>query len=961
MLRLLFILLFLNAKCFAQNPVCRIVNNTSGLPSNTVYQIHQDKDGFIWVAHDKGLSKYDGSSFLNYKSPSMQGSSVSNIHVFGNKTWCQDFAGNYYYTKENQLFRETRLTAASNYFASVKFNDKIATVIKDSLILINGFNNKFSSFALPKFDYVTIATDNNRLLLYAKDKVLVLSEDAVEKTETFDTKKSFFFLINVNGNTYGITKNTSPYINLLKNNRVLPLNILPESLIIQDVNVTEDEIWISTSTGAYCFDKNWNPLYNKFCFYKEYSITKVIKDRENNYWFSTLNNGIFIVPNINARLYNFQNKNLTALSFQKDKILAGTSDHTILSFDLSNEHFNFFYKDKTNHEILGIKYDSVSDDIVYWSDKLGFIKNGKKVKEFSNFAVKSVTGVNEDFYAVAFASGVSLIRRNEKTTPVPEWIKTKKNNWIDDRYNLLETSTRGRCVYFDNETNTLFAATANGIYYFSPNGKGKITAEGKDIFSSQIIKHSNEIYFTTFSNGLYKLTSPSKAIPITNQYISKTLYKASSHNKMLWLIGDNLLQQYNTETDKVITYSESNGLPKAELKDIVIKDGRVFLATTQGLVIFNNDIKNKNEVAPLLYLNSISVNGKTISDSNFSFKSNENNVSIDFSLLAFKANKASLEIQYKINDEPWQNLESVSRQLNLPSLSAGTYNIQIRGFNEDGIVSENTITVNFKIANPFYKQWWFIGLVALVTLTILYIIFKTRIKNVNQRNELLAQKLRIEHELNKSTLTSIKSQMNPHFLFNALNTIQSYIYTNDKENASEYLVKFSQLTRLILDMSNKDYVSIADEIKALKLYIELEQQRFEDKLQCSFTINENISTETLYIPSMLIQPYIENAIKHGLLHKKGIWILKIDFEKQTNGIQVTIDDNGIGRKRSEQLSKNKMKHQSFATKANEKRLEILNRGLHQNIGINITDKEDAHGNALGTTVVLFIPTQNKPD
>jgi LytS/YehU family sensor histidine kinase len=152
---------------------------------------------------------------------------------------------------------------------------------------------------------------------------------------------------------------------------------------------------------------------------------------------------------------------------------------------------------------------------------------------------------------------------------------------------------------------------------------------------------------------------------------------------------------------------------------------------------------------------------------------------------------------------------------------------------------------------------------------------------------------------------------------------------------------------------------LVDEIKALKLYVELEQLRFEDKLVYHFTVDENISVETTYIPSMLIQPYIENAIKHGLLHKKNNWLLNITFSGQQEKLIVIIDDNGIGRKRSAELNTTKSKHQSFASVANEKRLSILNRGLNESIGLNIIDKVDENNQPIGTTVQLIIPIEKQ--
>ena len=296
------------------------------------------------------------------------------------------------------------------------------------------------------------------------------------------------------------------------------------------------------------------------------------------------------------------------------------------------------------------------------------------------------------------------------------------------------------------------------------------------------------------------------------------------------------------------------------------------------------------------------------------------------------------------------------RNLQLASLAPGKYNIEIKATNEDGINAEKNIFVAFTIALPFYKQSWFYALIAGFILLGMYIYFQVKLRNEKYNTELLEQKMKLEKELQQSLLSSIKSQMNPHFLFNALNTIQSYIYTNEKESASLYLGKFSELTRTILDMSNKEKVNLAEEINALQLYVELEKLRFEDKLSYTFDIDKNISTETTTIPSMLIQPYVENAIKHGLMHQKSQWKLLIGFKLKGTNIEVTIDDNGVGRLASEAINKQRNKtHKSFATDANEKRLDILNKGLSENISLTFIDKKDENGFASGTTVILNIP------
>ncbi|MCZ2222933.1 MAG: histidine kinase [Chitinophagales bacterium] len=702
-------------------------------------------------------------------------------------------------------------------------------------------------------------------------------------------------------------------------------------------------------------------MYNGFCFFKDKSITKTIKDREGSYWFSTLNDGIILVPDLQMKLFSYDNKSITSLASIGKNILTGTSDHRIIEFDVQKEMFNNVYKEYSNHEIIGLLYDDVINETLFWSNRIGFVKDGIKHKEINNFAAKSITPINNHFYAVASATSISLIRRDNTLAEVPKWLQTEKNSWNNYEYNLLERTTRGRYVLYNKEDSTLYAATTNGLFYFSPKGKGKITYKGKDIFASQLTLINSEIYVATYSEGLFRIKKNNVVENIDNKNINSSLYKITASGNYLWMITDETLQRYNIKNQSVVNYTHADGLPKAELKEVLIKNGKVYLATTQGMVVFDEALNIENNVPPVLTINNFLVNGESIKTEKQPLKLNstQNNIVLHFSLLSFKGGVNSGKIQYKLNNESWQDLETGARQINLPALSSGDYNLLVRAFNEDNISSNKDIQIKFSIASPFYKQWWFIATILFVISIVLWLIFLYRLKNIKQRNKLEEQKIKIEQELNQSMLSSIKSQMNPHFLFNALNTIQSYIYTNDKENASEYLSKFSQLTRLILDMSNKDYASLADEIKALKLYLELEQQRFEDKLNYTFTIDENINAETLYIPTMLIQPYIENAIKHGLLHKKNDWKLAINFQKEKEGILVSIDDNGIGRKRSEQLNKLKPKHKSFALKANEKRLEILNKGLKQTIALQIIDKEDKHGNALGTLVKLFIPTKSK--
>lgn len=243
---------------------------------------------------------------------------------------------------------------------------------------------------------------------------------------------------------------------------------------------------------------------------------------------------------------------------------------------------------------------------------------------------------------------------------------------------------------------------------------------------------------------------------------------------------------------------------------------------------------------------------------------------------------------------------------------------------------------------------------ALLVTVVAYFIF-TRYK-YQQEKQLLTARVTYEQDLNKSILKSIKAQMNPHFFYNALNTIQSYIFTDDKRNASTYLNKFSNLTRMILEMSEKERVLLTQEVKLLTLYLELEQSRFNDNFTFTFEVDAAIDQEMISIPPMLIQPYVENAIKHGLLHKQGERTVSIRITREHKYLTIMIDDNGIGRKESAHINQSrKDKPASFATSANQTRLDILNQSKSNKLGVQYIDKQHANQTPAGTTVIITIP------
>jgi sensor histidine kinase YesM len=223
-------------------------------------------------------------------------------------------------------------------------------------------------------------------------------------------------------------------------------------------------------------------------------------------------------------------------------------------------------------------------------------------------------------------------------------------------------------------------------------------------------------------------------------------------------------------------------------------------------------------------------------------------------------------------------------------------------------------------------------------------------------SELKVKQQQLEIEKRDSELAALKSQMNPHFIFNALNSIQELYTIGDKRIANEQMGNFASLTRKILDVSGKQKIELSEEIEILTKYLELESMRFESDFLYEIRLSKNVDEDYIQLPPMLLQPFVENAIKHGLLHKKGSKQLHIYFDINDDEtiLQCTIDDNGIGRKAAEEINKNRnASHKSFSTSATEKRLRLLNNNADKTTVV-YEDKYDEQQFATGTKIIVNI-------
>ncbi|MFT3935753.1 MAG: histidine kinase [Chitinophagaceae bacterium] len=287
---------------------------------------------------------------------------------------------------------------------------------------------------------------------------------------------------------------------------------------------------------------------------------------------------------------------------------------------------------------------------------------------------------------------------------------------------------------------------------------------------------------------------------------------------------------------------------------------------------------------------------------------------------------------------------------------------------EDSLHFQNELlSKNNALSKLQLRQQWLYSAAALILLLGIggFLYYRNRNKQVKlvlqlekERAEQKQRESEFERKVSDAALHSLRSQMNPHFIFNCLNSIKLYAVENNQDAATGYLGKFSRLMRLVLENSKSDRITLQQEIETLQLYMEMEAMRFKEKLHYKIDIADNVDMDYIEIPPMLIQPYTENAIWHGLMPKEDGGSIILSFSCRDNNLRIAVSDNGVGRARAAELkSKSATAHKSFGMSITHERIELINQMYKTNIVVTVNDLHDAQGIAAGTEIIMDIPIE----
>ncbi|OWP77194.1 sensor histidine kinase [Flavobacterium oreochromis] len=945
----IFLILFFSVSFKAQNPFYYKIDQAKGLPSNSVYDIFEDRKGFMWFATNKGLCKYDGKYFLTYTNENQTSVAGSCIQEdFYGRVWYSNFDGYLYYVEKNQL----KSLNNTNTIGFVKFGltKKHLIVLEQNHIVFYNLKNlsiyKKIAFNTKKL-FATHFSNSNFYLL--GDDFTTISPDLSINHFAIPKEVSQNYpapILQESNNGLLLVSKYANYFFEIRQNKFYKRKISGHFTFIQNLAYDKKCNWICTTQGVIKYTKN--DINTKNSYLTDFNISYVFKDHEDNYWFSTISDGLLLVPNLRNNFIPFNKKPLT-LSTNGLSIFIGCTDDKLYRSDLNLRIFKKIFDGGSNHEIYFLSSDL--KNLYFTSNTFKKISLQNALKEENIIALKDAQKLNEKYYVFAASGVCGLIKNTNNKDQWDVWAKDKTETIIP-----IINGIQGKSATYNPFNNTIYYATNNGLFAVTKNKIFEIKTKNKKLFFSKIKNIGDKTYAITSTEKLYSIEPNNhvKEIIIRENINNESINKVKFSNSKLYIITSFSLYSFdlkNNSTKKIISIS-----PEHEISDIIEYNNTLIGVTRKGFLSI--PIEKAKEISPAKFIiNSAQVNGKNIAINKLnSLHHTQNNIMLNYSILSYIPNQKN-KLYYSIDNSTWILADEDARNLSLNTLSSGKHELKFQTVINNKKSSITELIIN--ISKPFWLSYSFICLILIIFISLIYSFFKWQLAKIKKRNQLLLDKINLEKNVNQSKLKALKSQMNPHFFFNALNTLQSYIVANEKKEAIEYLSKFSNLTRTILEMTEKDWITIADEIKTLRLYLEIEKARFEEDFLFSIKRESALDIDTYKIPSMLLQPYVENAVKHGLLHKLGRKELQIHFTLQNNSLKILIDDNGIGRKKSHELNeiKNK-KHQSFATNALQNRINLLNEYNQKNISIEIIDKLTEHQLPNGTLVIIQIPLEH---
>ncbi|MFM2048273.1 MAG: hypothetical protein RI955_821, partial [Bacteroidota bacterium] len=884
-----------------------------GLPNNYILCLKEDKKGHLWIGTNNGLSEYNGMQFKNYTI--LQNTEIIIYDIdfdYENNVWLATNKGVIKFDGKNfinisnamndrQIAINTILCAtdSSVYYANANGVFHVVQNQNSFQLICNKKISQVNCIEQDALKRLWVGTYSNGLWLNEGKEFKRINtpnslNDLVIWGINFD-KKNNIWLSTLSNGVVEFNYNNNE-INILTEKEGLANNHVRCSLQDKFGNY-----WFGTSGGGVSnyfgkmfttYDKN-NGLGGNF-------IYSIFNDSKGKTWIGNSNMGVCIYDSLKFSKIDasngFANQKIKAIGEDNfGTIYLGTEGDGLYIF----QHNKFEKIERLNHQY--IRFIEKDKDGNMWIASAGnglyeitpSIKNRGKNLVIKNFNVSDklignrissihVDKKNRIWYSTE-NDGISFI---ENEIPNPMVINLKNG--------LPDNSVR--CMQEDN-FGKLWIGTANGIANIAIYNNYKIENDFKNKLTS------DNIYLLTFDTKNNVMIGSESGIDYIKLDDARKLKEVKHYSKGDGFVGVETCQNAVCKNaDGTIWFGTINGLTKYNPSNLVKNESETVTTIVDVKLFYNSLITTpfKNFVGDWNYVKNIEL------------PYNKNHLTFDFAGINF-SNPDAVKYKWKLEgfDNDWSP-PSNQRTVTYSNIPSGNFVFKVVSCNEDDVWNKNPAMVTIIIHKPIWSQWWFIVSALLLLMGLVWWIFKQRELSIKRKANEAQQKILMEKELIELEHKALRLQMNPHFIFNALNSIQSQIGTDNEQNARYYLAKFSKLMRQILDNSRNPLITLKEEIEMLENYLLIEKFCNNNKFEYSIVTDENIETDFIKIPPMILQPFVENAIKHGMKYLENIkGQIDIQLIEVENEIICTITDNGVGRIKSAEL--NRKSRETFHT------------------------------------------------
>lgn len=970
---------------YSQTPSYYHYTSSDGLASSTVFDVLQDKDGFMWFGTLNGLSRFDGKHFNTFSVNDGLNSNVITALLEGDKG--EIYIGNY--EKGINVLKNGKIENYRSKINGKNFN--IAFLLKSrgkiyahthfGAIIVTDENSDAGSsdymvdhslYVVPNPSYL------NRIAKISGNNLVALTSRGL-----FGIYNRKLVKMNINGlpdtNLYCLTKRSdgSYFIGAkgcvyqVKNNRVIKkfsMDLYNNKLFYQIYCDSKNNIWFSVlGKGFFLIPNNSSEIINlgNKMGLENTQIDCFFEDSEGNIWIGTYGKGVYCLNNLYLRNYTehdgLNNNNINSIAKDKSgKILIGT----INGISILNNGVIDKLKDNSGKVLSGyINSIKSYDDYIYvcWAPETPEIKNvsykGLKIRFLLS---PSFFKTDNDLYmfggignelrilkefkfnlhgiAPIAIFGDSLFQNRVNTISDD----TRNNIWVGTSMGLCKlsaltgniTKTGWRKTFFPNDP--VLSSKINSIYR---DNKNNIWFTGVKGIASYNLENGS---VTSYSNILGHGLSTSTSIAVDNK---NRIWIGSM--KGLYLLEGNSIKFLNSQT----------GLPSNEVLSLYYDNGKnvLYVGTSDGLSLLDVNLFDAYKHPPLnVKINRIEAGDSVFTNyNNLVFKPEQNNVYINFRAINYSS-PGSVIYKYVLNGE---SRETQNDFLDFSSLEYGIYNLQIMARTQNSDWSKPYF-LSFVIKPGLTETLWFkIGFFLLLFSFALSAV----IWRMKQKTKKISEQLNLTERINSLKHEALSAMMNPHFIFNSLNSVQYLINCQRNEEANDYIAMMARLIRKNLDTAGSGFILLSEEINRLKLYLDLEKLRFKEKFSYEIVAGPDVNTDSIMIPNMIIQPFVENSLWHGIINsgKHGILSVSFSFENVEidsifcKSLIIKITDNGIGI--NEAAKSKKVDHISKGIQIIEERLRLLSTKMEMPKPIILEDLNSRNHNTHGTEVIISLP------